>query len=59
MVKKYHKPSVSTIEIPERTSYACNVGSSEPYICPNVSAMIGSGICASKTAFSVVGVGCK
>jgi hypothetical protein len=58
MGRTYQKPSVATIEIPERTSYACNVGSSDPFACSNTSAISGHGICTSDTAFKVVGTGC-
>ena len=40
--KEYQKPTVTTVEIPERTAYACNLGDAT---CPEISNVVGSAIC--------------
>lgn len=39
MKKKYQKPAVSTIEIPERTAFACNLSNGN-HACPTGSNMM-------------------
>jgi len=46
MVKKYQKPTVATIQIPERTAYACNLGGAG---CPHVSNVVNHGVCNTST----------
>jgi hypothetical protein len=49
----YQKPMVTTIEIPERTSYACNLGDAS---CPHTSNIVGHGVCTDSNALSIFGV---
>jgi len=58
MTKSYQKPCITTIEIPERTSYACNVATGQQYGCGHTSNVIGHGICSSSSGLNVMGVGC-
>jgi hypothetical protein len=46
MVKKYQKPTVATIQIPERTAYACNLGNAG---CPHISNVVNHGVCNTST----------
>ncbi len=41
----YHKPSISTITIPERTSYACNFATTG---CPHMSNVVGYAVCGGE-----------
>jgi len=51
-VEEYQKPTVTTMEIPERTSYACNLGDAS---CPTFSNVVGHGICPD--SFGIAGLG--
>ncbi len=42
--KKYEKPMVTTVEIPERTAYACNLVSEG---CPHISNVVNHGLCSN------------
>ena len=42
-MKKYKKPEIVSVEVPERTSYACNVNGTIG--CPNQSTIVGGGLC--------------
>jgi hypothetical protein len=53
-VAQYEKPLITTIEIPERTSYACNIHGDEG--CPHISNIVGHGICTSTNSLSFLGV---
>ena len=53
MVKKYQKPTVTTIQIPERTAYACNLGGSIG--CPQVSNVVGYGLCSPANGIHGIG----
>jgi len=55
VVKKYQRPFVSTIEIPERTAYACNLAGSG---CPHISNVVGHAICNMGTNnMTIPGIG--
>ncbi len=43
---RYQKPSISTITIPERTSYACNFATDG---CPHMSNVVGHAVCGGQT----------
>lgn len=47
--KKYEKPMVMTVEIPERTAYACNLGGNS---CPHFSNIVNHAICTTNGGFS-------
>ncbi|NVM20307.1 MAG: hypothetical protein HWN68_00820 [Desulfobacterales bacterium] len=41
--KKYEKPAIVTVEVPERTAYACNLGNET---CPHASGVVNHAICS-------------
>jgi hypothetical protein len=45
MTSKYRKPSIETIEIPERTAYACNISNNIPG-CPHISQIANQLLCS-------------
>ena len=47
MMKKYQKPDLSAITIPERTAYACNIAAGIQS-CPHVSNVTGFAICSAQ-----------
>jgi len=49
MKKKYQKPAVSTIEIPERTAFACSL-KKEKNGCPMGSSVVGVSVCKNKNS---------
>jgi len=53
IVEEYQKPTITTIEIPERTSYACNIYGDIG--CPHISNVVGHGVCTSTNSLSIVG----
>jgi hypothetical protein len=55
-MKKYQRPLISTIEIPERTAYACNINGATG--CPGISNLVGQGICNEATnGIDIPGIG--
>lgn len=46
MKSKYRKPAIETIEIPERTAYACNIANNVPG-CPSISEIANQLLCSS------------
>lgn len=58
MSKRYVRPSVTSIEIPERTAYACNVysGYTGGGSCPHISNVVGYAICTPNN-FGKFGIG--
>lgn len=40
--KKYEKPAIVTVEVPERTAYACNLDTS----CPHYSNVVNHAVCS-------------
>lgn len=45
MTKRYQRPVVTTIEIPERTAYACNVATNFQG-CPHISNIATALVCS-------------
>jgi len=52
-IEKYEKPMVMTVEIPERTAYACNLNDAS---CGHVSNLINHAICMSTNSLSAMGI---
>jgi hypothetical protein len=53
-MKKYQRPFVSTIEIPERTAYACNLAGAD---CPHISNIVGHAICKDSGNIKIPSIG--
>lgn len=53
IMEEYQKPAVTTIEIPERTSYACNLANDS---CNHISNLVNHAICTSANSLAPLGI---